>query len=135
MNKPILLKTSDGPILIYAMEAPDHERAAAAFKQSKLAIDIEHKQVMKQVLAGKADVELLYECVGKAGQPVEIRCLPGLLSATRKVRGICRVPRRIARLSCCDDLLQLEPESEMHWRVARRSLIASYGYWIGSVNG
>ena len=64
-----LLKTSDGPILIYAMEAPDHERAAAAFKQSKLAIDIEHKQVMKQVLAGKADVELLYECVGKAGQP------------------------------------------------------------------
>jgi hypothetical protein len=64
-----LLKTSDGPILIYAMEAPDHALAAASFKQSKMAIDIEHKQVMKQVLAGKADMELLYQCIGKASEP------------------------------------------------------------------
>ncbi len=63
-----LLKTSDGPILIYAMEAPDHELAAASFERSKMAIDIEHKRVMKQVLAGKADVELLYECISSPSE-------------------------------------------------------------------
>jgi hypothetical protein len=64
-----LLKTSDGPILIYAMEAPNHEAAAAAFKSSTAPVDIEHKQLMKQVLAGKADVELLYECIFTGDEP------------------------------------------------------------------
>jgi hypothetical protein len=58
-----LLKTQDGPVLIYAMEARDHEQAAAAFQASTLSIDEQHKRVMARVLAGKADAELLYECV------------------------------------------------------------------------
>jgi hypothetical protein len=58
-----LLKTSDGPILIYAMEAGDQDRAAEAFRDSHSAIDLEHKRIMKQVLAGTAHAELVYECV------------------------------------------------------------------------
>jgi hypothetical protein len=57
-----LLKTSEGPILIYAMEAADHDQAAFAFQHSTLPIDQEHRRVMKQVLAERANVELLYEC-------------------------------------------------------------------------
>ena len=57
-----LLKTGDGPILIYAVEALDQDRAALAFRNSKLAIDAEHKQLMGRVLGGSVDAELLYEC-------------------------------------------------------------------------
>ena len=57
-----LLSTADGPVLIYAMESADHARAAAAFRDSTLPIDSEHRRIMKEVLAEPADVELLYEC-------------------------------------------------------------------------
>ena len=57
-----LLQTTDGPILVYAVEALDHDRAAAAYAQSTLAIDLEHRQVMKQVLGDPVRSELLYEC-------------------------------------------------------------------------
>lgn len=58
-----LLKAGDhGPFLIYAMEAADHDAAGKAFRSSTLPIDQEHKAVMNRVLAGKATVELLYEC-------------------------------------------------------------------------
>lgn len=60
-----LLTTSDGPILIYAMEAADHDRAASAFQNSTLPIDREHRRIMNQVLAETANVELLYECGAK----------------------------------------------------------------------
>jgi hypothetical protein len=32
------------------------------FQASELPIDIEHKRVLPDVLAGKADAELLFEC-------------------------------------------------------------------------
>jgi len=57
-----LLEVSDGPILIYAMEADDHDKAAAAFAHSTLPIDLEHKRAMSQVLGGPVQCELLYEC-------------------------------------------------------------------------
>ena len=57
-----LLKTADGPVLIYAMEAADHARASSMFRNSTLSIDQEHKHIMAQVLAGPANAELLYEC-------------------------------------------------------------------------
>ena len=57
-----LLNVAEGPILIYAMEAEDHSRASAAFAQSPLPIDIEHKRVMTQVLGGPVQYELLFEC-------------------------------------------------------------------------
>ena len=57
-----LLQTADGSILVYAMEAPDHGRAAAAFAQSALPIDLEHKRIMAEVLGDGVPSELLYEC-------------------------------------------------------------------------
>lgn len=57
-----LLDVADGPIMVYAMEAPDHQHAAKAFMESKLAIDAEHKAVLKQVLGGPVPSELLFEC-------------------------------------------------------------------------
>ena len=57
-----LVKTADGPVLIYAMEAADHERAAEAYARSTLPIDLEHKRIMKQVLDEAVPCELLYEC-------------------------------------------------------------------------
>jgi hypothetical protein len=46
-----LLKTAEGAVLIYAMEAADHKRAASAFQSSALPIDHEHRRIMAQVLA------------------------------------------------------------------------------------
>jgi len=57
-----LLNVSGELILVYAMEAPDHARAAAAFAQSTLPIDVEHKRIMSQVLGPAVPSELLFEC-------------------------------------------------------------------------
>ena len=52
----------DGPILIYAIEAEDHEKGHEAFKASTLPIDVEHKSVMREVLGDRLDVEAIYDC-------------------------------------------------------------------------
>lgn len=57
-----LLSTSDGLVLIYVIEAEDLERASKAYKNSTLPIDLEHRQVMGQVLGDPAPFELLYDC-------------------------------------------------------------------------
>lgn len=57
-----LLSTVEGPALIYVIEAEDLERASEAYKNSTLPIDIEHRQVIQQVLGDPAPVELLYDC-------------------------------------------------------------------------
>jgi hypothetical protein len=44
------------------MEAADHERAAAAYRNSTLPIDQEHRRIMAQVLGELVNAELLYEC-------------------------------------------------------------------------
>ena len=61
-EQALLLNLADGPVLVFAMEAPDHERAAAAYAQSTLPIDSEHKRIMKQVLGEAVPSELIYEC-------------------------------------------------------------------------
>lgn len=61
-EQAFLVSIAEGPVLIYAMEASDHERAAAAYSQSTLPIDLEHKSIMKQVLGEAVPCELLYEC-------------------------------------------------------------------------
>jgi len=61
-EQAFLLSTADGPVLIYAVEALDHERAAAAYAQSTLPIDLEHKRIMRQVLGEAVPCDLLYEC-------------------------------------------------------------------------
>jgi hypothetical protein len=64
-----LLDVPDGPILVYAMEAADHERAAKAFLESTLPIDVEHRAVMKQVLGGPVRYELLFDCEASGAGP------------------------------------------------------------------
>jgi Family of unknown function (DUF6176) len=64
-EQAFLLKTAEGSVLIYAMEAADHERAASAYRNSALPIDLEHRRIMTQVLGEPANVELLYECVAE----------------------------------------------------------------------
>lgn len=57
-----LVEGADGPILVYAMEAEDFDRARGAFTSSTLAIDARHAEVMADVLEpGRAPAERLYE--------------------------------------------------------------------------
>lgn len=56
-----LLHAADGPVLVYAMEAEDMERAWAAYEASQLPIDLEHHRVLAAVQAGPREVEQLYE--------------------------------------------------------------------------
>lgn len=61
-----LIDGKHGPILVYAIEAEDHETARAAYRSSTFPIDIEHKQLLSEVLDGSVQAELLYECRGGA---------------------------------------------------------------------
>jgi hypothetical protein len=45
-----LLPTSDGPVLVYAIEAEDLHQAAMAVQEHPLPIDLEHRKVMHDVL-------------------------------------------------------------------------------------
>jgi hypothetical protein len=47
-----VINSTDGPLLIYVTEAADHRQASEAFRNSTLPIDIAHKAVMTEVLAG-----------------------------------------------------------------------------------
>jgi len=60
-----LLPFKDGPVLLYAMDVDDDEQARQAFQASSLPIDDEHKQIMKEIVAGRAEVEQLWACSGK----------------------------------------------------------------------
>ena len=61
-EQAFIIQGQDGPLLIYVMEAEDHERGRAAFQSSELPIDVEHRRVMKGVLAEKFQVAPLYDC-------------------------------------------------------------------------
>ena len=56
-----LIPTAEGPALLYVTEVEDPARASAAFRESSLPIDEEHKQVMRQVLGDLVEAELLYD--------------------------------------------------------------------------
>jgi hypothetical protein len=58
-----LLETRDGPVLVYAIDVEDEQRAQHAYETSALPIDLEHRRIMDDVLIsrGQAAVELLYE--------------------------------------------------------------------------
>lgn len=57
-----LLQGPEGPILVYAIEAHDPELGHRMARESALPIDVQHRQVMAEVLEGPADAEPLYEC-------------------------------------------------------------------------
>jgi Family of unknown function (DUF6176) len=56
-----LLETSSGPLLVYAVEVEDPERAQRAFQASEMAIDHQHRQVMDEATLGTTEVEKLYD--------------------------------------------------------------------------
>ena len=61
-EQAFIIEGREGPLLIYAMEAEDHEKGQRAVRASTLAIDLEHKEVMEEVLGERLEVKPLYEC-------------------------------------------------------------------------
>jgi succinate dehydrogenase/fumarate reductase flavoprotein subunit len=56
-----LLSVDGVPVLAYVMDVDDPERAREVFAASTLPIDVEHRQVVAEVLAGNVEAELLYD--------------------------------------------------------------------------
>lgn len=56
-----LLDTMDGPVLIHVMEADDMERASRAVEEHPLPIDVEHRAVMREVLAEELHLPPLFD--------------------------------------------------------------------------
>jgi len=56
-----IIPTSDGPLLVYAMEAEDFDRGRQAFAASKHAIDHEHRAVMRECLNESLELRPLYD--------------------------------------------------------------------------
>ena len=61
-EQAFILRDEKGPLLIYVMEAEDHERGRAAFQSSQLPIDLEHRRIMMEVLSEKLHIKPLYDC-------------------------------------------------------------------------
>src|SRR5680860_1585107 len=57
----ILVQTSDGPLLVYAMAVEDEERSRQAGLDSRHAIDADHKRVRAADLAGEPEMERLLD--------------------------------------------------------------------------
>lgn len=58
-----IVPSSDGPILVYAMEAEDCERAADAYSHSKHPIDIEAVEIMRECLDQSLRLTPVYDVV------------------------------------------------------------------------
>jgi Family of unknown function (DUF6176) len=56
-----IIPTSDGPLLVYAMEAEDFELGRQAFADSKHAIDHEHRAVMQECMDESLELRPLYD--------------------------------------------------------------------------
>ncbi len=57
-----ILPAPGGSVLVYVMEADDVRRAYAAYGQSSLPIDEEHRAVLAEVLAEQLHLDPLYDC-------------------------------------------------------------------------
>jgi Family of unknown function (DUF6176) len=60
-EQALLLAGADGPVLVYAIEVEDADRAHAAYASSRLPIDLEHREIMARVIEAPARAELLYD--------------------------------------------------------------------------
>src|SRR5262245_13386038 len=58
-----LIDGRDGPILVWIMELHDRDEATRAFLNSKLPIDLQHMQIMREVVAEWIKPEVAYECL------------------------------------------------------------------------
>jgi hypothetical protein len=57
-----ILDDAEGSILVYVVEVEDYEKGRRAFQESRLAIDIEHKDIMAESLGERLSIEPVYEC-------------------------------------------------------------------------
>lgn len=60
-EKAWLLEDGEGYIFVYAVEAEDLEKARQAYRESTLSIDLEHREVLRDVLGERVEPELLYD--------------------------------------------------------------------------
>lgn len=60
-EKAWLLEDAEGHIFAYAIEAEDLDAARKAYGESTLPIDLEHREVLRDVLGERVEPELLYE--------------------------------------------------------------------------
>ena len=58
-----LLEDRHGPILVWVMEVHDRDEATRAFLNSKLPIDLQHKQMMRELFAEWIKPEVVYDCL------------------------------------------------------------------------
>ena len=58
-----VVSTESGPLLVYVSDAEDQRRAAQAFAESTLAIDVEHQRVLGECIEETYYDAPLYEVV------------------------------------------------------------------------
>lgn len=57
----MIIDTSDGPILVYAMQTDDVARSRAVADDSPRPVDAEHRAVMRGADDGPADAEIVLD--------------------------------------------------------------------------
>ena len=57
-----IVQSESGPLLVFAIEAEDHELARKVYESSTLAIDKEHGAVLQECLADGPRPRPLFEC-------------------------------------------------------------------------
>ena len=60
-EQAFIMNGSDGPVLVYVVEAADLARGAAAYATSAHPIDAEHRAVMQECLGPSLDIRPLYD--------------------------------------------------------------------------
>ena len=60
-ERALLVDTSDGPLMIYAVECEDYNAAVTAFGRSTHPIDIEHKAIMPEILGKPVSTDTLLD--------------------------------------------------------------------------
>jgi hypothetical protein len=57
-----IIHSESGPLLLFAIEAEDHQLARKVYESSTLAIDTEHAAVLQECLAEVPRIRPLFEC-------------------------------------------------------------------------
>lgn len=60
-ERALLVDTSDGPLLVYAVECDDYDAAVEVFARSTHPVDVEHKRVMAETRGEPVPVEVLFD--------------------------------------------------------------------------
>ena len=61
-EQAFILEDQGGSIMVYAIEAADHAQGARAVATSTLPIDLQHKEVMRDVLGAPVAITPIYDC-------------------------------------------------------------------------